>query len=130
MYIFAPVPGVAITAAKIPAHLTMDLIYALDRMYQPGGVFGPGISSGPGGGGPGHSPISTNPPPSIEAIGASFRQSGKSGGPASSMKRRSRPRRRCPYYWHNGKWVWTNMSTLYYQCYKDADHIGRHRYRK
>jgi len=50
----------------------------------------------PGGGGPGLPPISTDPPPSLEATGASLTQPGKSGGPASSSKRGSRPRRKCP----------------------------------
>lgn len=57
----------------------------------------------PGGGGPGHSLTSTNPPLSLEATGASLAQSGKSGGPASSSKRGSRPRRKCkPGYRWNG----------------------------
>ncbi len=51
----------------------------------------PGMSLG--GGGPGPSPISTDPPLSLEATGASLAQLGKPGGPASSSKRRSRPRR-------------------------------------
>ncbi len=77
MYIFFPAPSIAISAAKIPAHLTMDLIYALDRMYQPGGVFGPGLSPSPGGGGPGHSPISTNTPPSLEEVGRMITSGGR-----------------------------------------------------
>jgi len=57
----------------------------------------------PGGGGPGTYPISTTPPLSLEATGASLTQPGKSGGPASSSKRRSRPRRKCkPGYRWNG----------------------------
>ena len=57
----------------------------------------------PGGGGPRASPISTTPPLSLEATGASLAQLGKSGGPASSSKRRSRPRRKCkPGYRWNG----------------------------
>jgi len=62
--------------------------------------------SSPGGGGPGLSPISTNPPPSLEATGASLAQPGKSGGPASSSKRRSRPRRKkCPKGYHWSKYL-------------------------
>ena len=95
MYIFAPVPGIAVTVAKVPAHLSMELIYAAQRMYEPGGIFGPGISSSPGGGGPGHSPISTDPPLTTEEFGRMI-----TSPPA---KRRSRPRRekKCPpgYYW-------------------------------
>jgi len=59
-----------------------------------------------GGGGPGELPTSTTPPPSIEELGVSISeeaatgpssaQVGKPRGPASSAKRRSRPRRRCP----------------------------------
>ena len=60
-------------------------------------------SPSPGGGGPGQSLTSTNPPPSVEATGASLTQLGKPGGPASSPKRRSRPRRKCkPGYRWNG----------------------------
>jgi len=62
----------------------------------------------PRGGGPGQSPISTNPPLSVEATGASLTQPGKPGGPARLSKRGSRPRRgpkgtliKCPrgYHW-------------------------------
>ena len=57
----------------------------------------------PGGGGPGQSPISTIPPLSLEATGASLTQLGKPGVPASSSKRGSRPRRKCkPGYRWNG----------------------------
>ena len=69
MYVFAPFPAIAISVAKVPARLSMNLLYAMDRMYEPGGVFGPGIPSSPGGGGPGYSPTSTNPPPSLEEVG-------------------------------------------------------------
>ncbi len=48
----------------------------------------------PRGGGPGHSLISTNPPLSLEATGASLAQLGKSEGPARPSKRGNRPRRR------------------------------------
>jgi len=59
--------------------------------------------SSPGGGGPGLSPISTNPPPSLEATGASLAQPGKTEGPARASKRGSRSRRRCkPGYRWNG----------------------------
>jgi hypothetical protein len=57
---------------------------------------------GPGGGGPGHSLTSTNPPPAVEATGASLAQHGKTEGPARASQRGSRPRRsirkpkRCP----------------------------------
>jgi len=91
--------------------------------YYPPGWIGPGftIAAGTistwftpdssGGGGPGELPASTTPPPSIEEYGdvisgvvptgPSFAQVGKPGGPASSAKRRSRPRRGCPvgYIW-------------------------------
>jgi len=57
----------------------------------------------PRGGGPGTSPISTNPPLSLEATGASLTQPGKPGGPARSSKRGGRPRRKCkPGYRWNG----------------------------
>lgn len=65
-------------------------------------------SPSPGGGGPGQSLTSTNPPPSLEATGASLAQPGKTEGPARASKRGSRPRRgpkgtliKCPrgYYW-------------------------------
>jgi len=60
----------------------------------------------PGGGGPGPSPISTTPPLSLEATGASLAQVGKPGGPASSAKRRSRPRRKkCPKGYHWSKYL-------------------------
>ena len=70
------------------------------------GLIGPIVPDldflGPGGGGPGHSLTSTTPS-SLEATGASLAQRGKSGGPASSSKRRSRPRRKCkPGYRWNG----------------------------
>ena len=70
------------------------------RVYLPLAMR-PGMS--PGGGGPGHSLTSTNPPPSVEATGASLAQLGKPGVPASSSKRGSRPRRKCkPGYRWNG----------------------------
>ncbi len=62
----------------------------------------------PGGGGPGQSLTSTNPPPSLEATGASLTQLGKTEGPARASQRGSRPRRgpkgtliKCPrgYHW-------------------------------
>ncbi len=60
------------------------------------------ISRTPGGDGPG-SVVTSITPPSITATGASSAQSGKSGGPASSSKRRSWPRRKCkPGYRWNG----------------------------
>ena len=63
-------------------------------------------SSSPGGGGPGLSLISTNPPPSIEATGASFAQLGKTGGPARASKQGSRPRRKkCPKGYHWSKYL-------------------------
>ena len=108
MYIFFPAPSIAITAAKIPAHLTMDLIYALDRMYQPGGVFGHGISPGlSGGGGPGTGiPTSTDPPLSLEQVGemiAGVPVGGGSSGSLASRRRRGRRRSLCkPGYRWNG----------------------------
>ena len=109
MYIFFPAPSIAITAAKIPAHLTMDLIYALDRMYQPGGVFGPGLSPSPGGGGPGQSLISTNPPPSVEEVGQIISRGYpmKGGRPESKKASRGRSRKRCPngYRWNGHRCV-------------------------
>jgi hypothetical protein len=76
------------TAAYIIGMLTRDYSY----------------TPSPGGGGPGPSPISTIPPLSVEATGAILEQLGKPGGPASSSKRRSRPRRRkCPKGWHWSK---------------------------
>ena len=57
----------------------------------------------PGGGGPGQSLTSTDPPPSIEATGAILEQLGKPGGPARLSKQGSRPRRKCkPGYRWNG----------------------------
>jgi len=104
MYIFAPVPGIAVTAAKVPARIATNTILAIQRIDQPGGLYDYWSgSSSPGGGGPGLSPISTNPPPSIEATGASLAQLGKSGGPARASKQGSRPRRYCkPGYRWNG----------------------------
>ena len=67
------------------------------------GILGLGPPDSPGGGGPVAYPISTTPPLSLEATGASLVQLGKSGGPASISKRRSRPRRKCkPGYRWNG----------------------------
>lgn len=112
MYIFAPVPGIAVTAAKVPARIATNTVLAWKHMYEPGGAFGTGgymethwglnPPYSPGGGGPGLSPISTNPPPSLEATGASLTQPGKTEGPARSSKRGSRSRRKkCPtgHYW-------------------------------
>ena len=62
------------------------------------------LTYSPGGGGPVAYPISTTPPLSLEATGAILEQLGKPGGPASSSKRRSRPRRKCkPGYRWNGR---------------------------
>jgi len=80
--------------------LATAVIWKLTRLT---GILGLGSPDSPGGGGPGPSPISTIPPLSVEATGASLAQLGKSGGPASSSKRRSRPRRKCkPGYRWNG----------------------------
>jgi hypothetical protein len=58
----------------------------------------------PGGGGPVAYPISTTPPLSLEATGASLTQPGKTEGPARVSKRGSRPRRKCkPGYRWNGR---------------------------
>ena len=96
MYIFAPFPAIAISVAKVPARLSMNLLYAMDRMYEPGGVFGPGISSSPGGGGPGQSLTSTATPPSIEEVGRIV-----------SPPRGGRYRKRCPrgYRWNGRRCV-------------------------
>jgi hypothetical protein len=84
---------------------------ALWKLTRLTGILGLGYSDSPGGGGPGHSLTSTNPPPSVEATGASLAQHGKTEGPARSSKRGSRHRRfsdpaymtdpKCPrgYYW-------------------------------
>ena len=82
------------------AGLAKAVSWKLGRL---GGIIRLGFSDSPGGGGPGLSPISTNPPPSVEATGASLAQHGKTEGPARSSKRGSRPRRRCkPGYRWNG----------------------------
>ena len=98
MYIFAPFPAIAISVAKVPARLTMDLLEAMDRMYVLGGVFGSGISSSPRGGGPGHSPISTSTPPSVEEVGRIITGT-------VSPKTGKRSWERCPhgYYWDGKK---------------------------
>jgi hypothetical protein len=61
----------------------------------------------PGGGGPGHSLTSTDPPPSVEEVGTMITQGGhpmKGGHPDSPKASRGRSRQRCPpgYRW-NGK---------------------------
>jgi hypothetical protein len=61
----------------------------------------------PGGGGPGQSLTSTDPPPSVEEVGTMITQGAhpmKGGHPDSSKVSRGRSRKRCPpgYRW-NGK---------------------------
>jgi len=99
MYIFAPFPAIAISVAKVPARLSMDLLGAMDRMYEPGGVFGPGVSSSPGGGGPGQSLTSTTTPPSIEEVGRLLNQ--RDWGRSTSYTKFNGKRPRCPsgYRW-------------------------------
>ncbi len=116
MYIFAPVPGIAVTAAKVPARIATNTLLAWKHMYEPGGAFGTGgyMEShwglnppySPRGGGPGLSPISTDPPPSLEATGASLAQRGKPGGPSRASQKGSRPRRKkCPKGYHWSKYL-------------------------
>ena len=78
MYIFAPVPGIAITVAKVPARIAANTVLAIKHMDQPGGLYDYWSGSpSPGGGGPGHSLTSTNTPPSLEEVGRMI--TGKSG---------------------------------------------------
>jgi len=90
----------------------------------------------PGGGGPGQSLISTNPPPSVEEVGRIITSPGnpwdaatgpshgagrKAGGPRKSLQRGSRPRRKCKpgHYWNGRKCVripekgWRDFSRKY-----------------
>ena len=101
------------------------------KLTRLGGILSLGTTDSPGGGGPGQSPISTIPPLSLEATGASLTQLGKPGVPASSSKRGSRPRRRCPYYWTGSKWRLGMSPWLYGEtanrCVKRAGHARRHR---
>jgi len=76
----------------------------------------------PGGGGPGQFPISTTPPLSLEATGASLTQPGKPRGPASSSKRRSRPRR-CKARFHGDHGEYP----VPVRCQKNAGHRWKHR---
>ena len=82
----------------------LTIPFAMGSGFDMGSIVPGGLDFlGPGGGGPGLSLTSTNPPPSVEATGASFAQHGKTEGPARSSKRGSRPRRRCkPGYRWNG----------------------------
>ena len=89
-----------LTHVKLPFESGPD-IFTGSWFREFPGLLGSLVS--PGGGGPGQSLISTNPPLSLEATGAILEQLGKPGGPASSSKRGSRPRRKCkPGYLWNG----------------------------
>ena len=105
--------GVGLVARNPYVSAGLGVLHGLSHMFKPGHdpagpsftewITGTWISSSPGGGGPGQSPISTIPPLSLEATGASLTQLGKPGVPASSSKRGSRPRRKCkPGYRWNG----------------------------
>ncbi len=64
----------------------------------------------PGGGGPGQSPISTDPPPSVEEVGTLIPQGGhpmQVGHPDSPEASRGRSRKRCPpgYRWNGRRCV-------------------------
>jgi hypothetical protein len=104
--------GIGLIARNPYVSIGVGVLHGLSHVFEPGhhpagpsftewitGTYDP---SSPGGGGPGHSLTSTNPPPSLEATGASLAQHGKTEGPARSSKRGSRPRRKkCPpgHYW-------------------------------
>jgi len=106
--------GIGLIARNPYVSIGVGVLHGLSHVFEPGhhpagpsftewitGTYDP--STSPGGGGPGLSPISTNPPPSVEATGASLAQHGKTEGPARLSKRGSRPRRRCkPGYRWNG----------------------------
>ena len=111
----------------------IGILHGLGHMFKPGhNPAGPSFtewitgtydSSSPGGGGPGQSPISTTPPLSLEATGAILEQLGKPGGPASSSKRRSRPRRnRCPAINKDAPRGWLM------RCKLRRGHRGKHRF--
>jgi len=81
------------------------------------------ISRSPGGGGPGQSLTSTNPPSSVEEVGHMITSGGRS--------RKVNDFVRCPYYWTGTKWrrgmsPWLSGETAN-RCVKRASHGGRHR---
>ncbi len=84
---------------------TIGLTTKASRFFWGILVNNPGIS--PGGGGPGHSPISTATPPSLVEQGRAMAEPGKYGRtPSPSVGKESRasrgsPRKRCPpgYRW-------------------------------
>jgi len=109
--------GIGLIARNPYVSLGVGVLHGLSHVFKPGHdpagpsftewITGTWTPSSPGGGGPGPSPISTDPPLSVEATGASLAQLGKPGVPASSSKRGSRPRRRCPsgYRWNGHRCV-------------------------
>ena len=76
----------------------------------------------PGGGGPGQSLTSTDPPLSLEATGASLAQPGKTEGPARVSKRGSRTRRcTARFRGDHGEYP------VPVRCQKNAGHRWKHR---
>ena len=130
--------GVLWHLVHIPAHILARNPFFDPSRYQ-------GVDSfeftgldflSPGGGGPGQSLTSTNPPPSVEEVGRIITSPGnpwdaatgpshgagrKAGGPRKSLQRGSRPRRKCKpgHYWNGRKCVripekgWRDFSRKY-----------------
>ena len=74
---------------------------ALWKLTRLTGILGLGSPDSPGGGGPGHSPISTDIPPSVREQGRAMAEPGKYGRtPSSSAGKESRAsrgsRKKCP----------------------------------
>ncbi len=95
--------GIGLIARSPYVSLGVGVLHGLSHMFKPGhNPAGPSFTewitgtydpSSPGGGGPGQSLTSTNPPPSVEEVGRMI--TGKSGSG------KSRPRRKCKpgYIW-------------------------------
>ena len=67
---------------------------ALWKFTRLTGILGLGSPDSPGGGGPGHSPTSTDPPPSVREQGRAMAEAGKYGRtPSSSVSKESRASR-------------------------------------
>ena len=105
--------GIGLAARNPYVSIGMGILHGLGHVFKPShNPYGPSFTEwitgtyvplSLGGGGPEQPLISTTPPLSVEATGAILEQFGKPGGPASSSKRRSRPRRKCkPGYQWNG----------------------------
>lgn len=87
---------------------------ALWKLTRLTGILGLGSPDSPGGGGPGHSPISTDIPPSVREQGRAMAEPGKDGRtPSPSVGKESRSsatsRKRCP---RGYRWSWKHRKCM------------------